>query len=214
MSVSTLATLRTAAQNRADMLGSAFVTTALWNEWLNSELSQLYERLASAGGASADRYTLTTTLTISSGNTVSLPAGFYVARKLEYQFGGRYEPMGRATLGETSQAYEQHGQRRSYLIMGGQLHVQPELSAVGTYRLWYVPEFTPLTLDADTFSAPHNWADVAVLGAAIRALKREESDPSGLAAERQELLAHIATMSASRDASGPTHVTESWNAFD
>lgn len=214
MSVSTLATLRAAAQNRADMVGSAFISQATWNEWINTELSQLYERLANAGGASADRYTLVTTLTIASGNTVALPADFYVARKVEYRYGSGYEPMTRITLGEAVAVQPLVPRHRSYMILGGTLNVQPETQAIGTYRMWYVPEFTPLALDADTFSAPHNWADVAVLGAAIRALKREESDSSALAAERSELLSHIATMSTSRDASGPTHVTESWNAWD
>lgn len=72
--------------------------------------------------------------------------------------------------------------------------------------------------DADRFDGIHGWEEYVVLDAAIRALTKEESDPSPLYAEKQEIVQRINEMADSRDKGSPKRlvdVTGGWaNMFD
>ena len=74
----------------------------------------------------------------------------------------------------------------------------------GRYELWvypdkdvdkigvvYIQEAPTLSLGTDTLNWPSNWHVGAVVGAAVKCLVKEESDPSSLMIERDSAVARI-----------------------
>jgi hypothetical protein len=79
-------------------------------------------------------------------------------------------------------------------------------------RLWYVPVFTPLVNDSDTFDGVNGWEEYAINLTAKKALVKEESDTSGvdsLLAQQNERLVSIAE---NRDAGEPQSVVDIYEA--
>ena len=78
----TLGQLRTLCRERADMENSNFISDSELNSYINSSCAELYDLIV---GQHDDYYVTSATLTISSGNTVSLPSDFYKLRGLDYR---------------------------------------------------------------------------------------------------------------------------------
>lgn len=205
--MATLLELRTRARERADMVGSTFVSDASVTTWINQGLLELYDYVVNSF---EDYFSATTTLTVSSGNTVTLPANFYKLRGLDYSMNGGYQALrefGFAERNATSQAginfLFNQGADRKYRILGDSLMLLPESASTGSYRLFYVPAMAVLSADGDVVLpslTKFGWDEYAVLFAAERMLSKEESSITDIRAERQEILARVIAMSANRQA--------------
>jgi hypothetical protein len=99
-----------------------------------------------------------------------------------------------------------------WYVYGALLYVKPTTSAPGTYRLWFVPSFTALALDADPYDVPNGFEQYAVLGAAIRLKNMQELSASGLEERRKAVEARL--QNAARKRQGKRKVRdvrgESW----
>jgi hypothetical protein len=196
----TLSDLRTSALDYADMTGSSFPVTARVTEYVNRSIARLFDLIA--GTAGIDDYLRITgsNITMVAGTedyTVSATVGaktLYPARILGvYYVGGgtdrlypleRWEPNGIT------------GYKRGPL-------------AAGTLQVDFFPRAPLLSADADTVGTQlgsaasldfcQSWPDWVALSAAIKLLMREESDPSALMAERDQIWADMVMSAEPRD---------------
>ena len=69
--------------------------------------------------------------------------------------------------------------------------VPREPKEVANIGVRYIPDAETLSLGSDTLKWPSNWHVVPCLGAAIKCLVKEESDPSALIMERNAELERV-----------------------
>ncbi len=127
--------LRTRARQRADQVGSTFVTDSELTNLINLGLAELYDQVVSAF---EDYFTISTTLTVVSGSTAPLPADFYKLRALDYNNNGSYTALREFAFNDrnmnqisSSGFYRGYAVNRRYRIMGDNLLLQPEGQAAG-----------------------------------------------------------------------------------
>jgi len=197
-STATLGDLRARALDYADMTGSNFPVEARVNDYINSAASEFYDLLVDSY---EDYFLSTQTITLVAGTgNYALPSDFYKAKRVYYLAGGRrfsIHPFNLEAL---------DGAKTSPLT-------------AGTCELWYVPEMQLMVNDSDTVSSIippmiKGWPDYIALGAAIRLLIREESDPSALMAEKKMMQNRIISLAEPRDAGIPDSVQDighRWN---
>jgi hypothetical protein len=204
-----LSDLRTAARQRADMENSRFIQDTELNAYINASYAELYDILVSR----FEDYSVSmppTTFTISSGaNTYPLPANFYKLKGLDIQSGSNWEDCHKYNFAQRNQRSAQATRRIGgasrvmYRIIDNQLYLVPELQAAGTYRIWFVPRYTPLVLDTDQLTNVLDFEEYIVVDAAIKCLTKEESDTSSLKQDKMFLLQRIEAMASNRDVSEP-----------
>jgi len=97
----------------------------------------------------------------------------------------------------------------SYRLMGNQIEFIPAPSANQPIRLWYIPRMTMLLQDTDiTSQSISGWIEYVITDAAIKALQKEESDVSVLAAQKAFLIQRINSTSMNRDAGRPDTIAD------
>lgn len=169
----TLLAMRTAVLREADLqLGQ--VDSDDVDAILNTELAALDELLIEA--YQGWRVTTSTLVITANTDSIALPAAFFQAVDLEeYSAPTAPRQLPRIEFMERNNPSEW-----GWYVYGALLYVKPTTKAPGTYRLWYVPTFTALALDVDTYDAPNGWEVHAILGAAIRLRDEQELSTSSL----------------------------------
>lgn len=211
--MSTLTELRTRAIRLADMPGhgdSYFIETAELDEYVNDALAELHATIESV----LEDYFLQppTSFTLTTSNTYTLPASVYKVRGIDYQTGGRWRPLTRATWGERyrweREALAADGfPNRAYMLTETSVYMMPETSPSGTYRLWYDRTFTKLVNAGDTIALPNDWEQFVALHAARTCMAKEQSDIREISDRIERTRARIATLAASRDL-GPMRIAD------
>lgn len=178
----TLADLRTAAQRRADMTNSTFVSDAEWLDYINFGVARLHRLLVSKYGD--DYYLSTNDITLVSGTSAySLPTDFLKVRGVSLiASSGEEYPLRRYMFEErhTRQYLTWSSTIRSttmmYRILGGNIEFIPQPAGSGTVRLFYVPQVTKLADDTDVVDArlAIGWEEYIVLWAAIQAVDKDQ----------------------------------------
>lgn len=192
----TLVNLRTRAQQEANMVNSNLVSTSEWNTWANSEYLALYEMLVAAGtNISETSVNITVGTDIVSG-VYTLPADFLglvlLSRQLNTQ---RWVTLREALTREIDRFPVQMSWASHYRLSNNTLVFYPQPQAAGqVYRLIYVPTPTALSADGDTVNGVNGWEEYIVVGMAIRALQKIESDATPLVQRKAELTARIQKM--------------------
>lgn len=200
----TLLDLQTRARQRADMVGSTFVTDAELTTYINQGFAELYDIVVAAF---EDYFTTSALFTVASGSTYTLPADFYKLRGLDFSVNGTFQGCREFAFNDRNNTTRDLswlmnlGPVRSYRVMGDTLMLQPTNSATGDYKLWYVPAPTFLTLPASSIPASlskFGWDEYIVLYAAERVLSKEESDISDVQNERSQIAGRIQAMASNR----------------
>lgn len=205
----TLTNLLTRVRAAADMTNSTFVSDAEMTTWVNQGYAELYDLVVRAF---EDYFTspTPTTLTITTGNSVALPADFYKLRGLDHVEGGVAREIREFNFNErnryhgSSFLYGDAFSDRRYRIMGDNLLITPEPQAIGTYRLYYVPAPTFLVNPSDTLPtslSKFGWDEYIVLFAAERCLAKEESPTNDVVRQRSEIMSRVMQMAADRQVS-------------
>lgn len=208
--IMSLAEIRLAAQQRADMVNTTFVTNAEWTTYINGALFELYGLLVEAYGddyfVSATPFSVTTAANtefypLASDHLKLLgvdmvltqgPPPIYISLK-RFNLGERNQgmaPVFQLQLGRTNLRYRQSGNN---------LWLRPFPASGLTVLVRYVPRMVPLVNDSDTTDGYNGWLEYVIVLAAMKALAKEESDFSALAAERQILHQRITSESHQRD---------------
>lgn len=209
--MATLATLRLAAQQRADMENSTFLSTSEWNSNINASYAELYDILVSRF---EDYYITPLNFTISSGSTYTIPADFYKIRGLDYSLdGNQYGTVSKWNFQDRNKINKPLTRdlfglyNRSYRVMGQTLYILPVDRGAGNYRLWYIPRFTPLSADGDVLTGVLDFEEYIIVDAAIKARIKEETDVQELMLVKQQLKDRIENMAANRDTE-PERITD------
>jgi hypothetical protein len=183
----TLAAMRTAVLQRADMANTQFIGTSELTALINSSIAELYDLLLAS--RQMDYYEKVPPQTITAdGRTTGLydlPTDFYRLIIAEANMGGFTLPLMPFTYMER-----------------GRLSQQPiQSGTVVTIR--YVP-FCPLLVnDSDTFDGFNGWEEYVINDCAAHCQEKEESDAGPFYKRKAELTARIQRMAPDRDMGMP-----------
>ena len=214
--MATLANLRTYVRQQADMENSTFISDTELTRYINQSAAELHGLLALVY---EDYHLTSATFTLTSANTYTLPSAFFKLRGLDYSHGGDWVTVPRFSF-ESRNRYQDRYQRgeledwRAYRVQGSTVYVLPEDGYAGTYRIWYVTNYTQMTTDSDTVSDLMGWDEYVVVDAAIKCLQKEESDASLLMARKAELKRRIEAEATNRDAAGPDRIHQAGGMED
>lgn len=214
--MTTLLDLRTRARERADMVGSQFISDSALSTIVNQGLMELYDLVVSAY---EDYFTISSTFTVNSGaSSYTLPANFYKLRALDFQVGpNNYAQCREFAFNERNRTQTDvawisyNTPARQYRIMGNDLLLRPSTNAQGNYLLWYVPAPAALVADADTIPtalSKSGWDEYIVLFTAERMLSKEESSITDVRNERIELANRITNLAANRQADQSSQIQD------
>lgn len=202
--------IRDSARQLADQVGSTFVTDAAANFWIDQAVAELWDLLLAAD---PDRYLVTSNVNTTQGTKgYALPADFYKLRGVDllvgseryslepYQFAERNRYRAEAVAFPASEfsGVRYRVQRGGMTGSTGEIRFEPD-PGTNTYELHYLQAPQLLTTDGATFDGVAGWEDWVVYTVAIQMMLKEESDPSGLMAERARIEQRINRMAADRD---------------
>lgn len=221
----TLGNLRLEAQQRINKENSLFYTTQEWNSMLSNSYKELYDILIQKFGDDyflANPYSYTTTGQIDSvtqQSTYPLPDDFYKLMRVEVALNPS-DPNSWVTLREFQaiqanlwnypNVYTFYGiTNLRYRLWGTNLVIVPIPSADQTIRILYSPRPNQLINDTDTVDAISGWEEYIVVDACIKALVKEESDPSVFLLQKQALLKRIEEAAENRNVGEPETVSDS-----
>lgn len=216
-----LSDLRTAAKQRvnreSDDDTSGFITKAEWNSYINSSWRELYDLLVSKYQeqfAKSVQFNISDSAESYSWTTIGA-TDFYKGLGVDMLLQGPnyWQPLKRFNFAERG-----FGNPLAPLVVGvpglyplryqlrgdAVFFMRPVPSA--TCRLWYIPVAPSLTLDTDTIDDVNGYSEYVVVDAAIKALLKEESDPSALMAVKAALRERVLSSSDNRDAGSPVTV--------
>lgn len=179
------------------------------NRWVNKGLLELYDLLVEARGR--DYYRSSSTITLVSGTVdYALPATFYKLVGFRRTAGGAllpYDPAQDAELRDGASMVP--NSPRYYQLRGANVTFLPT-PGTGTVECDFIPAFTDLAADVDTFDGVSGWEDYASLFAARRMAIKDESFELAtmLAADMGGLAERIRRLSPTRDAGAPKRVKD------
>ena len=209
----TLSSLRTQIRQRANMENSEFISDSELNGYINASYAELYDILVSRF---EDYYTITASSTVSAGSfSFSVPADFYKVRGVDRLISGtEYYSLKGFNFSErnaynnsvTFNYFNQIDIR--YRLIGNNIELTPQGSAAGTYRLWYIPTYTALSLDADTVDGVNGWEEYIIVDACIKCLEKEESSTTMFEKQKKALLKRIEEMASQRDINNLDRITD------
>jgi hypothetical protein len=209
-----LATLRTRAKRRADRENSAFITDPEWTDYINEVVGELHDLIV----MSYEDYELksTTVSLVANTDSYTLPADFYKERGVELISGGLAYTLRPFVFRERNRYQMVPGisvdwrLNMRYQILGNKIRFVPMPDGAASVTLWYIPQATMLSGDSDTLSLSvvTGWEAFIVLGAAIKALAKEEQDTSLLMAEKSEIAQRIRSAAQGRAGGEPQRVSD------
>lgn len=221
----TLSQVRLAAQQRADRVNSQFVTLTEWNSYINQSYFELYDLLITT----YEDYYLEPPLIFSTDGTTfqyDLPNGVnYSGAKPFYKLWG--VDLGLAQSGNawvTLKKFDAISRNRyvfpqltstylgvfnlRYRLVGNTIYFIPTPSGAQYIRLWYIGRLSQLLQDTDVLDGISGWTEYVITDAAIKALQKEESDVTVLAAQKMALIKRIEESAMNRDVGQPDSVSD------
>jgi hypothetical protein len=227
--------LRTASQQRADLVNSNFITTPEWNSYINQSCHELYDLLITCyedyfmappwiflTNGSKDYYRLpdgTSAFLDLDGNP--LPA---FQKLLGVDCGLSAQSTGPGQAYVTIKKFDFIARNRyvypnitstflgvynmQYRLMGNNLRFIPVPAANQHIRVWYIPRLVEMLADTDTQDFFCGWSEYVIVDAAIKAMQKEECDCSLLMQQKAALLVRIEDSAMNRDASQPDTISD------
>jgi hypothetical protein len=234
-----LGEIRTRAQQRADRLGSDFVTLPEWNSMINQSLFELYDLLIETyedyylespaqfvTNGTDQQYPLpdgVTTYTNSYTGATFVPKPFYKLRGVD--LAAQTSPTGWVTLAKyvpldrnkyfypNSQSTIYGVFNMQYRLLGQNITFIPLPSGAQYIRLWYFPRMEMLLSDSDiTTQGISGWIEYVIVDAAIKALTKEEADTTKLERDKAALKMRIESGAKNRDAGRPDTIQDARNS--
>ena len=214
----TLAQIKTRVRERADMVGSSFVSDSELTGYIDYSYKELYDLLTEA---CEDYNVSSANFTITSGNTSTLPADFYKLKGVDDltdpntpRTVKKFNWNERNDFGEVLKLQSAYDfSDVFYRVQGSNLVFTPPENAFKSYRLWYVPLPNTLSLDADVASGVQGWLEYVIVDAAIKCRTKEESDITALQTMKGGLIERIGRLRHNRDQSLPEKVSRVRNRF-
>lgn len=200
----TLLELRTRVRQAANMERSKFCSDTEIDGYINNSYKAFHNLIVTKfeDYYVADPYTFT----IASGeSSVALPADFLKLIAVDKSQGGRWRALKPFMYNKRNQQGYRYNRLPDvgYRVFGSDLIFAPEDDAPGDYRLIYIPRATAMSADTDSIDGVNGWEEWIVLDAAIKCLRKEESDTTDLKIERKEIREIIDFAALNRDAGEP-----------
>lgn len=214
--MTTLATIRTRARQRSDMVNSQFVSDAELLDFINASYAELYDLIVQT----YEDYFITSlefSLTASDSGIRALPSDFYKLKGIDYKLGGNFTTL--YPFDWNTRNLRQRAINRlyagdydlSYRLLGSNIHLEPSDNATGDFKLWYIPAYTALSADTDvidTVITRGNWEEYIVIDAAIKMLAKEESSTAHLERAKAALLKRLESVAGDRDVDQPERISD------
>ncbi len=211
-----LAQIRLLAQQRADRVNSNFVTLPEWNTYINQSVLELYDLLVCA----YEDYFMANPVEFTTDGTnfqFPLPADFYKLYGIDLGLtqGNNakitvkkfvFIERNRFVFPNVTAGYLGVFNMR-YRITGNNLYFIPTPTGGQVITVWYVPRLKWLLKDTDILDGISGWTEYVVVDAAIKALRKEESDTQELMIEKAALLKRIEDSSMNRDIGQPDTIS-------
>lgn len=214
-----LTTLRARARERADMVGSSFVsdTATSLDAWINEGIQRLHEKLVDALGEEY-RSSSSTFTTAGQATDYPLPADFFKLYGIDLNISGYIRTLMPYDRSERN-AYKNIPPGTSirsrwgpsaprYSLVGSNIRLLPVPSDGLTGTIYYAPEATVLVSPSDTVSFPNGWERYVVLYAAAQALMKEESSVSDIMRTMDEISREIEATKEQRDLANPKRAVD------
>lgn len=230
--------LRLRSQQRADRVGSNFVTTTEWNYNIMQAAYELYDLLITTyeDYFKAPEVAFTTTgnqymydlpdglltFTDTSDNSTIVAPPFYKLLGVDlavnqvnnaYVTVDKYNFIDRNNFVYPNTASTIYGVfNLQYRVMGNKIRFIPTPSGNQSIRLLYAPRLPQLLQDTDlTTIGISGWLQYVIVRAAKYALDKEESDTSSLDQELLFLQKRIEGSAVNRDAGQPDRISDTRN---
>lgn len=212
-----LGQLRLTAQQRADRVGSPFVTVPEWNTYINQSYFELYDMLVQAYG---NEYFVAAPYQFTTDGSVGydLPSDFYKLLGVDLNVNSANNAWVTITkfnfIDRNRYVYPQNNVNAlgvpglRYRMLGSQISFIPQPSSGQVLQLWYIPRMSQLLQDTDMCDGVSGWTEYIIVDAAIKALQKEESDVSVLMAQKQALIDRIQAAAENRDAGEPDTISD------
>lgn len=209
----TLSTFRTRARRRADMENSTFIADAELTQYINDSIAELYDLLIATRGENyyIDSDTITT---VPGTDSYSLPSDFLKLMAVDWvHSNGQSYDLKEFMWQERNKYnnplfYSQAFGNTRYQLRGDEIVFTPIPSAANTIKLWYIPSFTPLQYDYDSFNGINGWEEYVIIDAAIKMRVKEESPIDELVLAKQQMKERIQQASSGRNSAEPARVTD------
>jgi len=217
MALWTLAQLKQRVRERADMVYSLFVSDEELQRYISSSFADFYDQVVKVY---ADHYVDDpVSFSIASGNTHTIDENFYKLKGVDFLDGSEWVEVRSFNFNERNSTQQGDRLRRyhpklRYRLVGNKLRFIPTDQAIGSYRYWYVPLYTPLEDDDDEMDGLNGWEEYIVIDAAIKCLLKEETSVKELIALRQEWKEIIAESAQNRDAGESESITDVYAGQD
>lgn len=206
----TLAGLTTRVRERADMVGSSFVSDATIYQWITEAHQKLHGMLVDALSEQY-AYELSSFTTTFGQMDYALPSCFYKLYGVDMEINGRIVSLKPFTRAERNKYRNLDGNSSTppmYSITGNLLKLFPVPPAGLSGEIIFAPQATRLELSTDEISYPNGWERFIVIDAAIQCLLKEESSVTGLVEERERIVREIEMTKEQRDLANPKRVTD------
>lgn len=209
---------RTNNENATGVYTNSFITDAELNSYINQSIFELYDILIQKFGSEYFVANPSTITTDGVNSLFNLPADFYKLIGVALQINGSsYVPLKQGSMAEMLALQGVVNQQvigvntLIYRLRAGKIWIAPLPQAGQILQLIYVPTFTTLNGDSDTFDGISGWTEYVIVDASIKCLQKEESDVSVLMMQKAQLLERIESAAANRDAANPSTVADVQN---
>jgi len=222
MATITLAEIKAQCRQRADMEDSTFVRDAELTSYINNSIAELHDLLIAA--YNEDYFLEEVQFAATSALTYDLPNGTnYSGAPALYKLRGVDVKRGTGDDWATVKRFNFNRRNEQeigtvlsafglpyieYRLTGSKLRFNRTPDSGLTFRIFYYPRATKLTVDADTFDDVNGFIEYVIVDVAIKMLNKEESDVQVLMAQKEELKKRIEAMAKDRDVNEPESVTD------
>lgn len=218
----TLLELRNRCKEQSDLENNEFIEDSEWDFLINESYKGLYDLLVTTW---ENYFINTSSATVTSGNnTIALPADFYKLKGIDVLLDSgstRWAPITRFNFQERylyqdSYSYSLALQPRvQYILMGDEIILQPVDNAAGSYTVWYVPNVTELTDDADTLNTVCDvYKQYIIADVCIKANAKQESDTTEFEKMKAYEISRIQKAATQRDSANTGRVSDMQDTDD
>jgi hypothetical protein len=181
-----LGTLRTLAREKADEEATGFISDAALNRSLNQGLKFIYGKIAQrfedffiTKGTALNGGLIST---VSGTQSYALPTTCKKLVKVESRNSNETDDnlfrrvdrlnINNDIVGQWYAVWPDYNQTFGYFVAGDQIHLRPVPTSVFQLRLWFVPQVTEMSLDADTPGIPSEFHELISEYGALQCLRK------------------------------------------